>query len=443
MGDAVAKQLVRIVGVRFKRAGKVYYFDPGDLEPTRGSRVLVETAGGVEFGEVVIPVKMVPESDVVPPIRPVLREVAREDYDQLAANRKHEREAHAIALERIAARGLPMKLVNTEYTFDRSRLTFFFTADSRVDFRQLVRDLARQFGVRIELRQIGVRDEAKELGGIGMCGRELCCSSWLGEFQPVSIRMAKDQRLSLNPSKLTGQCGRLKCCLKFENDTYRQIRSELPEVGDRLQIVVGGETVAGRVIEVLVTKESVAVDVGEGRHVLVSSKQIESGEAVVLSGKLARPSRHNGHVESREPVALRRAAGSDEYAAALEAGELNDEGPAVERDEALLADWDLASLEEEDAYSEEEAYLLDEWDGRVGTASTDQVEVVGNDEDAAGGDDRDDAIAGDQTVTTSGDRSVAATGDREEASAGEQAGGRRRRRRRRPRRKRRPEEGTA
>lgn len=287
MGELAAEQLVRIVGVRFKRAGKIYYFDPGELQLVRGDRVLVETAAGIEFGEVVVPVKMVPESDVVPPIRPVLREVVREDYEQLLANRELERVAHAVALERIAARGLPMRLVNTEYTFDRNRLTFFFTADNRVDFRQLVRDLARQFGVRIELRQIGVRDEAKEVGGIGLCGRELCCSSWLGEFQPVSIRMAKEQRLSLNPSKLTGQCGRLKCCLKFENDTYRQIREELPEVGDQVQTVVTGEKLVGRVIEVLVARESVAVDFGEGRRAMVSLKQLESGEAIALTGKLA------------------------------------------------------------------------------------------------------------------------------------------------------------
>lgn len=339
MGDTVTQQLVRVVGVRFKRAGKVYYFDPGELQLVRGDRVLVETSAGVEFGEVVIPVKMVPESDVVPPIRPVLREVVREDYDQLIANREEERAAQAVAAERIAARGLPMKLVNTEYTFDRNRLTFFFTSESRVDFRQLVRDLARQFGVRIELRQIGVRDQAKEWGGIGVCGRELCCTSWLGEFQPVSIRMAKDQRLSLNPSKLTGQCGRLKCCLKFENDTYRQIRNELPEVGDQVQTVASGETVAGRVIEVLVTKESVVVDVGEGQRVLVSSKQIERGDAVVLTGKLARAhgsgSREavrppdNGHIQATEQVVLGRAVGADEQAAAME---LDDVAPPREQD---------------------------------------------------------------------------------------------------------------
>lgn len=287
MSESAAVALVRIVGVRFKRAGKIYYFDPGVLDLVRGDRVLVETAAGVEFGEVVVPPKMVPESDVVPPIRPVLRRVEREDYDRLLANRHDARLAHEAALERIAARGLPMRLVSTEYTFDRNRLTFFFTAESRVDFRQLVRDLARQFGVRIELRQIGVRDEAKEVGGIGLCGRELCCSSWMGEFEPVSIRMAKEQKLSLNPSKLTGQCGRLKCCLKFENDTYRRIRSELPDVGDLVQTTVAGEKVTAPVAEVLVARESVELDLGEGRKALVSLGQIESGEAKVLTGKLA------------------------------------------------------------------------------------------------------------------------------------------------------------
>lgn len=446
MGDAIAKQLVRIVGVRFKRAGKVYYFDPGDLEPARGSRVLVETAGGVEFGEVVIPVKMVPESDVVPPIRPVLRQVVQEDYEQLVANREQEREAHAIATERIAARGLPMKLVNTEYTFDRNRLTFFFTADSRVDFRQLVRDLARQFGVRIELRQIGVRDQAKELGGIGMCGRELCCSSWLGEFQPVSIRMAKDQRLSLNPSKLTGQCGRLKCCLKFENDTYRQIRSELPEVGDRLQVVVAGETVAGRVIEVLVTKESVAVDVGEGRRVLVSSKHIENGEALVLTGKLARPGRYNGHGEPREPVALGHAAGAGEHAAAREASEpteSTDKGSPQGPGAVALDEWATAAVPEEDAIS---------WDDSDEANAENRGGADPQDRDSAPGSvavQPTDVDEGHERAVDEGPRGDGPVGDREGApshikgaAVNQDGDGRRRRRRRRPRRKRRPEEGT-
>src|SRR5690606_29260041 len=234
-------------------------------------------------GEVVIPPKDVPVSDVVQPVRKVLRHMEDADREQLRANRESELEALAFAAERIAARGLPMKLVNAEYTFDRSRLTFFFVAEERVDFRELVKDLASRFGVRIELRQIGVRDQAKEIGGIGVCGRELCCTTWLGEFAPVSIRMAKEQELSLNPSKLTGQCGRLKCCLKSEADTYRSIRAALPLVGDTVRTPNG----TGQVCEVLVARESVVVDLGEGRRTLVSLKQLESGEAVVVATKRA------------------------------------------------------------------------------------------------------------------------------------------------------------
>lgn len=345
----ISTNLVCIVGVRFKRAGKVYYFDPGDLELIRGDQVLVETSSGLSFGDVVVEPREIPEEDVVQPIRKVVRKVGRDDYEQLVANRDDERAAYDIALERIESHGLPMRLVNAEYTFDRNRLTFFFTADNRVDFRALVHDLARRFGVRIELRQIGVRDEAKEVGGIGVCGRELCCTSWMGEFSPVSIRMAKQQNLSLNPSKLTGQCGRLKCCLKFENDTYRHIRSLLPEQGDAVAVAVapsavgleedpgehtlrpaaGGDggigavarggrhdgpgiaafypgkgapswtslvqrpdpshvVVRGTVREVLVTWESVDVNIGEGKRIRVSLKQFEKGEAAALSGKLAK-----------------------------------------------------------------------------------------------------------------------------------------------------------
>lgn len=298
--------LIRIVGIRFKRAGKIYYFDPGDLSLRRGDQVLVETASSLEFGDVVVEPKLVPEDEVVQPLRKVVRMANSDDLQQLVANRRDERAAHSVALERIAAHGLPMRLVNTEYTFDRNRLTFFFTADNRVDFRALVHDLAKRFGVRIELRQIGVRDEAKDMGGIGVCGRELCCTSWMGEFAPVSIRMAKQQQLSLNPSKLTGQCGRLKCCLKFENDTYRAVRELLPEPGDKVAVVASAvklpfndvetvtavvngrptQVIQGVVREVLVTKESVLVDIGEGNRIFVSLKQIESGEAVVLTGKL-------------------------------------------------------------------------------------------------------------------------------------------------------------
>lgn len=314
-------EFIRVAGIRFKRAGKVYYFDPGEKELLRGDQVIVDTATGLGFGDVVVPPKDVPRDEVVLPMRKIVRKVGRDDHRRLVDNRHDERAAQEIALERIEAHGLPMRLVNAEYTFDRNRLTFFFTADNRVDFRALVHDLARQFGVRIELRQIGVRDEAKEVGGIGVCGRELCCTSWMGEFSPVSIRMAKHQSLSLNPSKLTGQCGRLKCCLKFENDTYREVRSLLPAPGDTVAVGVPPSTpgvagvagtpaergpradanvaalveledashvvVQGKVREVLVTRESVDVDIGRGKRVRVSLKQIESGEAIALTGKLA------------------------------------------------------------------------------------------------------------------------------------------------------------
>ncbi|HLT57994.1 MAG TPA: regulatory iron-sulfur-containing complex subunit RicT [Limnochordales bacterium] len=277
------EETIRIVGVRFKRAGKIYYFTPGDLQVSVGDQVLVETQAGVECGEVVIPAKHVPVDDVVQPVRRVLRHVGPAEREQLVANRDSERAAQAFAQERIAARGLPMKLVSVEYTFDRSRLTFFFVAEERVDFRELVKELASRFGCRIEMRQIGVRDQAKEVGGIGVCGRDLCCTTWLGEFAPVSIRMAKDQELSLNPSKLTGQCGRLKCCLKFEADTYRRIRDELPEVGAKVRTPDG----TGEVVQVLVARESVAVSLGEGRPKLVSLKDFETGAAAVLTGRLA------------------------------------------------------------------------------------------------------------------------------------------------------------
>ncbi|NLY50818.1 MAG: stage 0 sporulation family protein [Firmicutes bacterium] len=209
----------RVVGVRFKKAGKTYYFDPGDRELNRGDNVIVETARGVEFGEVVMSPREVPDEEVVSPLKPVMRVATDEDRQQVKVNKAKEKEAMKICLEKIASHGLPMKLVDVEYTFDNSKIIFYFTAEGRVDFRELVRDLASVFRTRIELRQIGVRDEAKLLGGLGPCGRPCCCSSFLGEFQPVSIRMAKEQNLSLNPSKISGLCGRLMCCLKFESNS--------------------------------------------------------------------------------------------------------------------------------------------------------------------------------------------------------------------------------
>ncbi|NLP36301.1 MAG: stage 0 sporulation family protein [Firmicutes bacterium] len=215
-----------VVGIRFKKAGKIYYFDPDGLDLAVGDFTIVETSRGQEFGEVVVAPKQVPEEEIVQPLKKVLRVVVEEDCQKILENRQMEDEAFHICSEKIADHDLEMKLVDVEYTFDRSKVIFYFTADGRVDFRELVKDLAAVFRTRIELRQIGVRDEAKMIGGIGPCGRVLCCHTFLGEFEPVSIRMAKDQNLSLNPTKISGVCGRLMCCLRFESDAYEMMRSE-------------------------------------------------------------------------------------------------------------------------------------------------------------------------------------------------------------------------
>lgn len=213
--------MYEIVGVRFKPAGKIYYFDPGDLPIQKDAHVIVETARGIEYGQVVVEKREVPEDSVVLPLKQVMRLASNNDSETVEENRVRAKEAMTVFREKVEKHALEMKLVDAEYTFDRNKLIFYFTAEGRVDFRELVKDLASVFRVRIELRQIGVRDEAKILGGIGPCGRLLCCSTWMGEFDPVSIRMAKDQSLSLNPSKISGLCGRLMCCLKFENDSYQ------------------------------------------------------------------------------------------------------------------------------------------------------------------------------------------------------------------------------
>lgn len=213
--------MYEIVGVRFKPAGKIYYFDPGQFPIHKDAHVIVETARGVEYGQVVVDKREVSEDSVVLPLKQVMRMATEEDSSTVDENRTRARQAMLTFREKVTRHQLEMKLVDAEYTFDRNKLIFYFTAEGRVDFRELVKDLASVFRVRIELRQIGVRDEAKILGGIGPCGRLLCCSTWMGEFDPVSIRMAKDQNLSLNPSKISGLCGRLMCCLKFENDAYQ------------------------------------------------------------------------------------------------------------------------------------------------------------------------------------------------------------------------------
>lgn len=246
--------MIKVVGVRFRRAGKIYYFSPGDLQIEVGQHVIVETARGVEYGSVVIGIREVSEESVVLPLKSVMRIATPEDDKKEEENKEKEKKAFNICLEKIKKHGLDMKLIDTEYTFDNNKVLFYFTADGRIDFRELVKDLAAVFRTRIELRQVGVRDEAKILGGIGICGRELCCHGHLPEFIPVSIKMAKEQNLSLNPTKISGVCGRLMCCLKHEQDTYEYLNSKLPNVGDNVKTTDG---LRGEVSSVNVLRQTV------------------------------------------------------------------------------------------------------------------------------------------------------------------------------------------
>ncbi|SES40594.1 PSP1 domain-containing protein [Salipaludibacillus aurantiacus] len=246
----------QVVGVRFKKAGKIYYFSPGEFDIKLDDYVIVETARGVEFGKVVIGVKEVDEQDVVLPLKNVLRLATDKDKLIVEENKKESQKAFEVCLAKISEHNLEMKLVDAEYTFDRNKVLFYFTADGRIDFRELVKDLASVFRTRIELRQIGVRDEAKMLGGIGPCGRMLCCSTFLGDFEPVSIKMAKDQNLSLNPTKISGLCGRLMCCLKYENDMYETAKKELPDLNEKMETSLGkGKVVGLNMLERLVQIE--------------------------------------------------------------------------------------------------------------------------------------------------------------------------------------------
>lgn len=227
--------MVKVAGVRFKTAGKIYYFDPDTFDVKNGDNVIVETARGMEYGTVTNDIQEVNESEIVAPLKKIIRIATPEDDKKHKENVKKKERALQLCQEKIDKHGLVMKLIDVEYTFDNSKIIFYFTADGRVDFRELVKDLASVFKMRIELRQIGVRDEAKMMGGIGGCGRSLCCNSWLADFEPVSIKMAKVQNLSLNPSKISGICGRLMCCLKYENDIYMEMRKGMPEVGERIK----------------------------------------------------------------------------------------------------------------------------------------------------------------------------------------------------------------
>ncbi len=227
--------MVKVAGVRFKTAGKIYYFDPDTFDVKNGDNVIVETARGMEYGTVTNDIQEVNENEIVAPLKKIIRIATPEDDKKHKENVKKKERALQLCQEKIDKHGLVMKLIDVEYTFDNSKIIFYFTADGRVDFRELVKDLASVFKMRIELRQIGVRDEAKMMGGIGGCGRSLCCNSWLADFEPVSIKMAKVQNLSLNPSKISGICGRLMCCLKYENDIYMEMRRGMPEVGERIK----------------------------------------------------------------------------------------------------------------------------------------------------------------------------------------------------------------
>ena len=248
--------MTRVIGVRLRPAGKIYFFAPGKLEIQTGDKVIVETARGVEFGSVVTGPKDVDDDKITPPLKPVIRVATEEDIQKEAKNKEKEKEAFTICLEKIRKHGLEMKLIDAEYTFDNNKVLFYFTADGRIDFRELVKDLASVFRTRIELRQIGVRDETKIRGGIGICGRPLCCHTYLSEFAPVSIKMAKEQNLSLNPTKISGVCGRLMCCLTNEEETYEELNSHLPSAGD---FVTTPEGLKGDVQSVNVLRQLVKV----------------------------------------------------------------------------------------------------------------------------------------------------------------------------------------
>ena len=271
--------MINVVGVRFKKAGKIYYFDPQDLTIEKGNYAIVETARGIEFGECVIGVKQISEEDIISPLKSVIRVASAEDIEKNSYNKSREADAFNICLEKIEAHKLKMKLIDVEYTFDNNKVIFYFTADGRVDFRELVKDLATIFKTRIELRQIGVRDEAKMLGGLGPCGRPMCCSSFLGDFASVSIKMAKEQNLSLNPTKISGICGRLMCCLNYEQSTYEDIRKRMPAVGSIIETEDGkSEVISNNII-----KEQVKAKFKRGEEEVVEIYKIE--DVKLISGQ--------------------------------------------------------------------------------------------------------------------------------------------------------------
>lgn len=300
--------MATIVGVRFRNAGKLYYFSPGQLWPTAGDAVIVETVRGVEYGEVVTGVREVADAEVAQPLKPIIRIATVEDERHQRDNQRREREAYDICLRKIADHKLEMKLVSVEYTFDNSKILFYFTANGRVDFRALVKDLASVFKTRIELKQIGVRDEAKMMGGIGCCGRPLCCATFLGDFEPVSIRMAKEQNLSLNPTKISGICGRLMCCLKYESDCYcgecpkKQKRVQPPQQGGRV-VTVDGE---GKVISLNQQRRTATILLDNSRTVVAAWEDVIEQEIEVEEGEGKAPEKQEPDAKPRESREERR-----------------------------------------------------------------------------------------------------------------------------------------
>ena len=290
--------MTKVIGVRFRTAGKIYFFDPLQCDIKRGDHVIVETARGIEFGTVVSGVNEVEDEKVVQPLKPVIRIANQRDIEQEAGNKEKEKDAYKICLEKIQKHGLEMKLIDAEYTFDNNKVLFYFTADGRIDFRELVKDLASVFKTRIELRQIGVRDETKIVGGIGICGRPLCCHSYLADFVPVSIKMAKEQNLSLNPTKISGVCGRLMCCLKNEEETYEELNRRLPGIGD---IVTTSDGLKGEVQSVNVLRQLVKVVVEEG-----DEKEIREYEVEQLTFKRMHGKKENVELSKEELKELER-----------------------------------------------------------------------------------------------------------------------------------------
>lgn len=280
--------MIKVVGVRFKKAGKIYYFDPEKKWINNGDFVIVETIRGIEYGQVVVGPKMVKEEDIVQPLKKVLRLATEDDIKLNHENKEKEKQAFDICLKKIEEHGLEMKLIDIEYTFDNNKVIFYFTADGRIDFRELVKDLAAIFRTRIELRQIGVRDEAKMIGGLGPCGRQMCCSSFLGEFYPVSIKMAKEQKLSLNPAKISGICSRLMCCLNYEHQVYEENIKKLPDLGDKVQVL--GTNKTGIVLDInplfVTARVSVVKNDGTIEIEEIKGEQLKVVEEGVLKHKV-------------------------------------------------------------------------------------------------------------------------------------------------------------